>query len=331
MSSNLSVINFTAASLTVSGTVTLSSVLNSSSNMDIQGMITSTLEVTGISTFNGSLPTSTKTVTSNSELTTKTYVDGTISNTDSARKLYIDSADGVLDTRITDTDADQRLYIDTADGVLDTRITDTDADQRLYIDTADSTLNTRITNTDADQRLYIDTADDDLKDTISSTSTAQKIYIDEEVEKVRLKPNPLCYVHQTSNNTQTVPNNAISIVGFSTTLYNSFQRYDFGEDQFRPTSYAGFYQLNTSVCLPNINSGYIAFYKNGQEYSRGSSFSSSLTNPNTTLTASTIMYFNGSTVGSELNYCDVRVICTPSTVISGSLSKTYFTAHWIQN
>jgi hypothetical protein len=309
MSSNLSVINFTAASLTVSGTVTLSSVLNSSSNMDIQGMITSTLEVTGISTFNGSLPTSTKTVTSNSELTTKTYVDGTISNTDSARKLYIDSADGVLDTRITDTDADQRLYIDTADGVLDTRITDTDADQRLYIDTAD----------------------DDLKDTISSTSTAQKIYIDEEVEKVRLKPNPLCYVHQTSNNTQTVPNNAISIVGFSTTLYNSFQRYDFGEDQFRPTSYAGFYQLNTSVCLPNINSGYIAFYKNGQEYSRGSSFSSSLTNPNTTLTASTIMYFNGSTVGSELNYCDVRVICTPSTVISGSLSKTYFTAHWIQN
>jgi hypothetical protein len=230
----------------VSGTVTLASVLNSSSNMDIQGLKTSTLEVTGTSIFNNNLPTCDKVPSSNTQLTNKLYVDGAISTTDSARKLYIDTADGVLDTRITDTDADQRLYIDTADGVLDTRITDTDADQRLYIDTAD----------------------DDLKDTISSTSTAQKIYIDEEVEKVRVKPNPLCYVHQTSNNTQTVPNNAISIVGFSTTLYNSFQRYDFGEDQFRPTSYAGFYQLNTSVCLPNINSGYIAFYKNGQEYSR---------------------------------------------------------------
>jgi hypothetical protein len=112
------------------------------------------------------------------------------------------------------------------------------------------------------RKSYIDTADNALNNQISNTSQAQKRYIDEEVEKVRVKQNPLFYVHQTSNNTQSVPNNAISIIGFSTTLYNNFQRYDFGEDQFTPTSYPGFYQLNTSVCLPNINSGYIAFYKN---------------------------------------------------------------------
>jgi hypothetical protein len=97
MSSNLSVVNFTVGgSLTVSGICTLSSVLNSSSNMDIQGMKTSTLEVTGISTFDGSLPTSTQNVVNNDQLTTKIYVD----NQDATQKTYIDENVTTINSRI---------------------------------------------------------------------------------------------------------------------------------------------------------------------------------------------------------------------------------------
>jgi hypothetical protein len=66
------------------------------------------------------------------------------------------------------------------------------------------------------------------------------------------------------------------------------------------------------------------------EYSRGTSFSSTSTSPNTTLSISTVMYFNGSLDGQLANEADVRVICSPSVVISGSQSKTFFTGHFIQ-
>jgi hypothetical protein len=182
--------------------------------------------------------------------------------------------------------------------VINNRIISTDSTQKTYIDTINTNLNNRITSTDSTQKTYIDTADSNLDTRISYVTGFLQDSIDEKVEEVRVKETALCYVHQSSNNTQTVPNNAITRVFFTTALYNTFGRYDFGEYRFTPTLYAGFYQLNTSVCLPNINTGYIAFFRNGQEYSRGSSFSSSLTYADTALTASTIMYFNGSNVGS---------------------------------
>jgi hypothetical protein len=141
MSSNLSVINFAVGgTLTVSGKITLAETVLSSSSMDIQGLTTTSLNVTGTSTFT-SLPTSTQTPTLDSQLTTK---------------IYVDTADGIVNKRITDTDSDQRIYIDGSYNALNKRITDTDSAQKTYIDTSYNTLNKRITDTDADQRLYID-------------------------------------------------------------------------------------------------------------------------------------------------------------------------------
>jgi hypothetical protein len=109
--------------------------------MDIQGLTTTSLNVTGTSTFNNSLPTSIRNPTLDTQLTTKKYVDDAdkvldtkITNTDSGRKSYIDNADSTLNTRITDTDSAQKKYIDDANAVLDKRITDTDAAQKTYID-----------------------------------------------------------------------------------------------------------------------------------------------------------------------------------------------------
>jgi hypothetical protein len=159
MSSNLSVINFAVGgTLTVSGKITLGETVLSSSSVDVQGLTTTSLNTTGTSTFT-SLPTSTQTPTLDSELTTKTYVD---------------TADGVLNTRITDTDSAQRTYIDGQDTTLNTRITDTDAAQRIYIDEQDTKLDTKITDTDSAQKTYIDTKDTALGDRIN----AQRTYID---------------------------------------------------------------------------------------------------------------------------------------------------------
>jgi hypothetical protein len=137
MSSNLAV----GGTLSISGKTTLAETVLSSSSVDVQGLMTTTLNATGTSTFNGSLPTSTKTPKLDSQLTTK---------------IYVDTADGVVNKRITDTDADQRIYIDGSYNALNKRITDTDADQRIHIDGSYNALNKRITDTDADQRIYID-------------------------------------------------------------------------------------------------------------------------------------------------------------------------------
>jgi hypothetical protein len=74
-------------------------------------------------------------------------------------------------------------------------------------------------------------------------------------------------------------------------VYNVFGRYTNSEYLFRPAAYPGYYQLNATVCLPNITSGYIAIFKDGLEYSRGTSFSSTLTSSDTTLSISTVMNF----------------------------------------
>jgi hypothetical protein len=69
--------------------------------MDIQALKATSLEVTGTVTFDN-LPISSKTPVNDNQLTTKIYVDGTISNADSARKSYMD------DNRITSTDSNQK-------------------------------------------------------------------------------------------------------------------------------------------------------------------------------------------------------------------------------
>jgi hypothetical protein len=321
--SNLAVVNFSVGgTLTISGKTTFAETVLSSSSASFQGLSTSNFNATGLSTFNSFLPTSTKTPTSLFQFTTKIYVDTEDAALDkkiSDQKIYIDEADTALGKRITD----QKTYIDEADTALGKRITD----QKTYIDEADTALGKRIT----DQKTYIDEADTDLGTRI----TDQKTYIDEadtalgtRITDIGVKP--IFYVHQNTNNTQTISNNVMSKVAYTTTLFNELNRYDINEEVFRPASYGGYYQLHATVCLPNITSGYIAIFKRGIEYSRGTSFSSSSTSPDTMLTISTIMYMNGSLDGVAAHEADVRVICSPSTVISGSQSKTFFTGHFIR-
>ena len=140
MSANIAVVNFTAGgTLTVSGKTTLGSELLSMNSGSFQGLSTTSLATSGATTFNA-LPTSTMTPTSNSQLTTKVYVDTQITSTDLARKTYVDNADGVLNTRITSVDASRKTYVDNADGVLNTRITSVDANRKTYIDNAITAL-----------------------------------------------------------------------------------------------------------------------------------------------------------------------------------------------
>jgi hypothetical protein len=303
--SNLAVVNFSVGgTLTISGKTTFAETVLSSSSASFQGLSTSNFNATGLSTFNSFLPTSTKTPTSLFQFTTKIYVDTEDAALDkkiSDQKIYIDEADTALGKRITD----QKTYIDEADTALGKRITD----QKTYIDEADTALGKRIT----DQKTYIDEADTALGTRITDIGVK-----------------PIFYVHQNTNNTQTISNNVMSKVAYTTTLFNELNRYDINEEVFRPASYGGYYQLHATVCLPNITSGYIAIFKRGIEYSRGTSFSSSSTSPDTMLTISTIMYMNGSLDGVAAHEADVRVICSPSTVISGSQSKTFFTGHFIR-
>ena len=136
MSANIAVINFTAGgTLTVSGKTTLGDQLLSMNSGSFQGLSTTSLAVSGGTTF-FALPTSTMTPTSNSQLTTKVYVDSQITATDLARKAYVDASMGVLHTLIASTDASRKAYVDVADGSLNSRITSVDAARKTYIDTA---------------------------------------------------------------------------------------------------------------------------------------------------------------------------------------------------
>ena len=157
MSANLAVINFAVGgTLTVSGNVTLSNPISSISSANFYGLSTTTLAVSANSTFNGSLPTSTQTPTSNTQLTTKVYVDSQITNTDSTRKSYIDIADNSLNLLITSTDATRKSYVDIADHSLNLLIISTDTARKSYVDIADNSLNLIIISTDATRKTYID-------------------------------------------------------------------------------------------------------------------------------------------------------------------------------
>jgi hypothetical protein len=131
MSSNLSVINFSVGgTLSISGKTTLGDSLLSSNSANFQGLQTTNLSVSGTSTFNNSLPTSTQTPLFDAQLTTK---------------IYVDTADGVVNKRITDTDSAQKTYIDESDLSLNTRITSVDDLRKTYVDNADNALDTKIT------------------------------------------------------------------------------------------------------------------------------------------------------------------------------------------
>jgi hypothetical protein len=143
--------------------------------------------------------------------------------------------------------------------------------------------------------------------------------------------NPIFYAIYLANNSQTVPSNTSTKVLYPYNLFNVLTKYSNSEYLFRPTSYGGYYQMNACVCLPNITSGYISLFKNGVEFSRGTSFSSTTTSADTTLCISSIMYLNGDSVASSADYADIRVFCNPSVVISGlNTVKTYFNGHFIQ-
>ena len=140
MSANIAVINFSAGgTLTVSGKTTLGSELLSMNSGSFQGLSTTSLATSGATTFNA-LPTSTMTPTSNSQLTTKVYVDTQITTTDLARKSYVDASMGVLNSLIASTDAARKSYVDASMGVLNTRITSVDANRKTYIDNAITAL-----------------------------------------------------------------------------------------------------------------------------------------------------------------------------------------------
>jgi hypothetical protein len=331
--SNLAVVNFAVGgTLSISGKTTLAETILSSSTASFQGLSTTTLNTTGASTFT-SLPTSTQTPTQDSQLTTKVYVDTAdttlntrITDTDSAQRTYIDTQDTALGKRITDNNTSVRTYIDASYNELNTRVTGNDTDVRTYIDNSYNELKNIVSTKDTAVRTYVDASYNELNTRVTDTDSTQKTYIDNQISDIKVKP--IFYVFQNSTTTQSVPNNAMTKVRYFENVYNVFGRYSNGEYLFRPASYPGYYQLNATVCLPNITSGYIAIFKDGVEYSRGTSFSSTSTSPDTTLSISTVMYLKGGAL--DYNEADVRVICSPSVVISGSQSKTFFTGHFIQ-
>jgi hypothetical protein len=274
--------------------------------MDIQGVKTSTLEVTEISTFN-SLPTSTQNVVNNDQLTTK---------------IYVDNQDTLLNTRITDTDTTQKTYIDSADSTLNTRITNTDSDQRIYIDSADSTLNTRITTTDSDQRIYID---------------------QQFLQKTGGRPSFYAYNKNTS---QTLSNARRTQLIFNEIVYNYLEKYDVGNGScyFQPIGYPGFYLVIASVTLDNITNLKLDMNKisypngpNGEGVNtlEGTESFSSETAKTVTLFLNIVVYLNGEEETTAIPSSDrvsVNVYTTQQQDIpinGGLRNKIFFTANYL--
>jgi hypothetical protein len=317
MSSNLAVINFAVGgTLVVSGKTTLAETVLSSSSVDIQGLTTTSLNTTGTSTFT-SLPTSSQTPTLDSQLTTK---------------IYVDTADGVVNKRITDTDADQRIYIDGSYNALNKRITDTDSAQKTYIDASYNALDTSLTNKISSQYAQENTWSEvqlfsklpyvgaNLTPTRGVDLTPRS-YVDSSIRETQQKP--VFYVFLSPS--QTIANNTLSRIFFRNKVFNLFDKYDINTDfVFTPSLvYSGYYNLSTTVSFPNITSGYIAIYKNGVEYSRSNSITSSTP---VSLSVSTIMYFKSNT-----DNADVRLICSPSNTLVSGQSNSFFTGSFIQN
>jgi hypothetical protein len=268
-----------------------------------------------------------------SELTTKVYVDTVdttldtrITDTDSAQRTYIDTQDTALGKRITDNDTDVRFYIDASYNELNNIVSTKDTAVRTYIDASYNELNTRVSTKDTAVRTYIDASYNELNTRVTDTDSTQKTYIDNQISGIKVKP--LFFVHQTANMTQRAPDNTMTKIIYANAKHNVLNKFLLGENLFGASTYGGFYQINASVCLPNITSGYIAIFLSGVEYARGSSFSSSTTSADTTLTVSTLLCMYGLNTGGQ--GCDCRVICSPSVVISGGQSKTFFTGHFVQ-
>jgi hypothetical protein len=317
MSSNLAVINFAVGgTLVVSGKTTLSETVLSSSTASFQGVSTTSLTTTGNSTFT-ELPTSSKTPTLDNQLTTK---------------VYVDTADGVVNKRITDTDADQRIYIDGSYNALNKRITDTDSAQKTYIDASYNALDTSLTNKISSQYTQENTWSEvqlfsklpyvgaNLTPTRGVDLTPRS-YVDSSIRETQQKP--VFYVFLSPS--QTIANNTLSRIFFRNKVFNLFDKYDINTDfVFTPSLvYSGYYNLSTTVSFPNITSGYIAIYKNGVEYSRSNSITSSTP---VSLSVSTIMYFKSNT-----DNADVRLICSPSNTLVSGQSNSFFTGSFIQN
>jgi hypothetical protein len=317
MSSNLAVINFAVGgTLVVSGKTTLSETVLSSSTASFQGVSTTSLTTTGNSTFT-ELPTSSKTPTLDNQLTTK---------------VYVDTADGVVNKRITDTDADQRIYIDGSYNALNKRITDTDSAQKTYIDASYNALDISLTNKISSQYTQENTWSEvqlfsklpyvgaNLTPTRGVDLTPRS-YVDSSIRETQQKP--VFYVFLSPS--QTIANNTLSRIFFRNKVFNLFDKYDINTDfVFTPSLvYSGYYNLSTTVSFPNITSGYIAIYKNGVEYSRSNSITSSTP---VSLSVSTIMYFKSNT-----DNADVRLICSPSNTLVSGQSNSFFTGSFIQN
>jgi hypothetical protein len=218
--SNLSVVNFTCGGyLTVSGICTLSSVLNSSANMDIQGLKTSTLAVTGIATFNGSLPTSSKTPVLDNELTTKIYVD----NQDATQKTYIDEKVTTINSRI---DANET-------GI---------SNNTTRIDTNSNDISTNTNN--------ISTNNTNLNERIKTTDENRKTYIDEQIyaNVYTTRPSFYSYKFQNAQLVNSTTNNKTIILNFNKTIYNIYDSFKVDRN-FEPVGYPGYYLLEATVSV----------------------------------------------------------------------------------
>jgi hypothetical protein len=151
------------------------------------------------------------------------------------------------------------------------------------------------------------------------------------LEKIK----PLFNVYKGDNGRQSIEANTLTRVDFHSERFNVLGRYLKEEKYFNPALHAGYYQINVSVKLPNINTGYVVLhsqYGNINDYSvmnveiaRGSTFSGN-PSPDTTLVLSTIVYLNGD---DEKVY--VMIKCSPATTIpDDDRANSFFSGHFIQ-
>jgi hypothetical protein len=151
------------------------------------------------------------------------------------------------------------------------------------------------------------------------------------LEKVK----PLFNVIFGINGSHPVEENALTTIDFDSERFNVRTKYNLHDHYFFPSGIAGYYQINVSVKLPNINTGYVILqsqYGNHNdnnlgtaEIARGSTFSGN-PSPDTTLVLSTIVYLDGI---DERIY--PMVFCSPATNIPyDDRANSFFSGHFIQ-
>jgi hypothetical protein len=205
---------------------------------------------------------------------------------------------------------------------LNTRVTNTDSTQKTYIDQEVASVFTR-ENTWSEVQLFSKLPYVGINLTPSrGQDLTPKSYVDTSIRTTQEKP--VFYVFLSPS--QTIANNTLSRVFFRNKVFNLFDKYDIINDFFFKPSlvYSGYYNPSTTISFPNITSGYIAIYKNGEEYSRSNAVSSA-SPVALSLSVSTIMYFNRDT-----DVADVRLFCTPSNILVAGQSNSFFTGSFIQ-